>query len=123
LLSSRVTRASSALYVVVTTGVAVAIHQATAFYRGYEPSADFQRLWELVFALLLAIWVDADSRDRPEVDQPSFDVGLFVCLIWIVYLPWYLLRTRGSKGWLWIGGLCALVFLGTILQWLIYAAT
>jgi hypothetical protein len=73
--------------------------------------------------LLLATWVDEDSRGRPEVERPSFDIGLFMYLIWIFYLPWYLLRTRGPKGWLWIAGLFTAAFLGAILQLLIYAAT
>jgi hypothetical protein len=103
--------------------VAVGVYGAAAFYRGYQPSADFYRVSDLVFPLLLAVWIDDDSRGRPEVTRPSFDLGLFVCLIWIVYLPWYLLRTRGPGGWLWIAGLLALMFLGPILQMLIYAAT
>lgn len=102
-------------------GVAVAAYQAASFYQGYEPSVAFHKLWGYVFALLLAIWVDEDSRGRSEMDRPSFDIGMFMGLVWILYLPWYLLRTRGTKGWLWIGGLFALALLGTILQWLIYA--
>jgi hypothetical protein len=45
-----------------------------------------------------------------------------VFLIWILVLPWYLLRTRGRKGWLWIAGLFALAFLGPVVQLLIYVA-
>ena len=86
-------------------------------------NADLYRVSDLVFPLLLAMWIDDDSRGRPEVTRPSFDLGLFICLIWILYLPWYLLRTRGPRGWLWIAGLLLLVFLGPILQMLIYAAT
>jgi hypothetical protein len=104
-------------------GMAVAAYQAAAFYQGYQPSADFHWLWDFVFALLLATWVDEDSRGRTDVNRPSFDLGLFVCLIWILYLPWYLLRTRGAMGWFWIAGLLLLALLGPILQVLIYAAS
>jgi hypothetical protein len=102
--------------------VAIAMYQAAAFYHGYQPSAYFEQLWAFVFALLLAIWVEADSRGRSDVERPSLDIGLFMYLIWFLYLPWYLLRTRGAKGWLWMAGLFALAFLGPILQLLIYAA-
>lgn len=112
------------LRVTIGMGVAVAVYQAAAFYGGaYQPSADFERLWGGVFAILLATWVDEDSRGRQEVERPSFDLGMFIFLIWILYLPWYLLRTRGAKGWLWIAGLLALAFLGPILQLLIYVAS
>lgn len=119
----RATRSIALLSVAIAMGVAVAVYQVAAFYRGYQPSADFQQLWRYVWALLLAIWVEEDSRGRLEADRPSLDLGLFLYVIWIVYLPWYLLRTRGPRGWLWIAGLFALAFLGAILQLLIHAAT
>jgi hypothetical protein len=117
------TRSIVVLGVVVAMYIVVAIYAAAAFYRGYQPSVGFYRASDLIFPLLLAIWVDEDSRGRPEVTWPSFDMGFFISLIWILYLPWYLLRTRGPRGWLWIAGLLGLVFLGPILQWLIYAAS
>src|SRR5262245_8323977 len=105
-------------------GVAVAVYRAAALHAGaYEPSQDFERLWSVVFAVLLAAWVDEDSRGRQDVQLPSLDLGMFVFLIWVLYLPWYLLRTRGRQGWLWIAGLFALAFLGPVLQLLFYAAT
>jgi hypothetical protein len=121
--ANRVTRSATFLGVLVAMGMAVAAYQAAAFYQGYQPSADFHWLWDFVFALLLATWVDEDSRGRTDVNRPSFDLGLFVCLIWILYLPWYLLRTRGAMGWFWIAGLLLLALLGPILQVLIYAAS
>ena len=102
--------------------VAVALYQAAVFHLGHQTSANFEKVWSLVFPLLLASWVDEDSRARPEVYRPSFDIGLFVYLVWILYLPVYLLRTRGARGWLWIAGLLALAFLGTMLQWAIFLA-
>jgi hypothetical protein len=117
------TRSIIVLGAVVAMYVAFAVYGAAAFYQGYQPSAELYRLSDFVFPLLLAMWVDEDSRGRTEVTRPSFDMGLFICLIWILYLPWYLLRTRGPAGWIWIAGLLGLVFLGPILQMLIYAAS
>jgi hypothetical protein len=111
------------LRVTIAMGAAVAVYRTAAFYAGaYELSMDFERLWGGVFAALLAAWVDEDSRGREDVALPSFDLGMFVFLIWILFLPWYLLRTRGAKGWLWIAGLFTLAFLGPVLRLLIYAA-
>jgi hypothetical protein len=122
--ATQVSRSSIFLRVTIAMAVAVAVYRAAAFYAGsYEPSSDFERLWGGVFAVLLAAWVDEDSRGRQDVQLPSFDIGMFVFLIWILVLPWYLLRTRGRKGWLWIAGLFALAFLGPALQLLIYAAS
>jgi hypothetical protein len=108
---------------IVGVSVAVALYQATVFYLGYETSAEFERVWSYVFPFLLAFWVEEDSRDRPGVYRPSLDMGLFICLVWIFYLPFYLVRTRGANGWFWIAGLFSLAFLGTILQLAIYAAS
>jgi hypothetical protein len=120
---TRSPRSSLFLRATIAMAVAVAVYRAAAFYGGaYQPSSDFERLWGAVFALLLAAWVDDDSRGRQDVQLPSFDLGMFVFLIWILVLPWYLLRTRGRKGWLWIAGLFALAFLGPVVQLLIYAA-
>ena len=102
--------------------VLVALYQATAYYHGYQPSEDFQKVWAYVFVFLLAFWVDEDSRGRAEIYRPSFDIGFFMMLIWVLYLPYYLVRTRGSQGWVWIVGLFSLAYLGTILKWIVYAA-
>jgi hypothetical protein len=114
------TRSLVVLGVIVALCVAVAAYQTTAFYRGYAPSAGFTHLWGGVFAALLAIWVEEDSRGRPDVGLPSLDLGLFMFLMWFLLLPWYLLRTRGPKGWLWIAGLFAAAFLASLLQLLIF---
>jgi hypothetical protein len=107
----------------VGVSVAVALYQAVIFYFGREISEEFERVWGYVFAGMLAFWVDEDSKNRTEIDRPSFDIGLFIYLAWVLYLPYYLLKTRGSKGWLWILGLLVLAFLGALLQLVVYAAS
>lgn len=116
-------RSATLLRWTVGTSVVVALYQATVFHLGYETSVEFQRVWGYVFPLLLACWVEEDSRGRSEIYRPSFDIGLFIYLIWILYLPFYLLRTRGKNGWLWIVGLFSLAFLGAILRLAIYAVS
>lgn len=114
---------STVLRWTIGLGVIVAIYQAAIFHLGLQASADFEKVWGYVFAGMLAFWVDTDSKNRAEIYRPSFDIGLFIYLVWLVYLPYYLLRTRGRRGWFWIIGLFGLAFLGTILQLLIYVAS
>lgn len=114
------TRGRVVLGVIVFLCVAVAAYETAAFYQGYAPSAGFLRLWAGVFAGLLAIWVQEDSRGRPDVSLPSLDLALFMFLMWFLLVPWYLLRTRGPRGWLWIAGLFAAAFLAALLQLLIF---
>jgi hypothetical protein len=101
----------------------VAIYQAVIFHLGFETSAEFEKAWGYVFAGMLAFWVDEDSKGRPEIYRPSFDIGLFIYFIWLIYLPYYLLQTRGRKGWLWMLSLFVLAFLGALLQLALYAAS
>jgi hypothetical protein len=103
--------------------VAVAVYQAVTFYLGLQTSAEFGKVWGYAFTGMLAFWVDEDSKRRPEFDRPSFDIGLFMYLAWLVYLPYYLLKTRGRNGWLWILGFLLLGFLGALLQLAVYAAS
>jgi hypothetical protein len=114
------TRGMVVLGVIVFLCVAVAAYETAAFYQGYAPSTGFLHLWAGVFAGLLAIWVQEDSRGRRDVSLPSLDLALFMFLMWFVLVPWYLLRTRGRRGWLWIAGLFAAAYLAALLQLLIF---
>jgi len=48
-------------------------------------------------------------------------VSIYQALLF--YLPYYLIRTRGRIGWLWLLGLVVLNYLGVLLQWVVYAAS
>ena len=78
-------------------------------------------LAELLYIILLVLWVDADSKDHPQITRP-FDYGFFVYLFWLPYLPYYLWRTRGPLGLLMFSGLLALFLLGWLVQMSIYLA-
>ena len=107
----------------IGVSVVVAFYQAGTFYLGLQISAEFEKVWRYVFAGMLAFWVDEDSKKRSGIDRPSFDIGLFIYLAWLIYLPYYLLKTRGRRGWLWILGLLVLAFLGVLMQLVVYAAS
>ena len=63
--------------------------------------------------ILLVLWVDADSRGRPQIARP-FDYGFLLYLFWLPYLPYYLWRTRGLLGLLMFAGFLILLFLDWI---------
>ena len=110
------------LRLIVAVSCLVALYQAALFYLGSQTSETFEKVWGFVFVGLMAFWLDADSRDRSNIYRPSFDLGFFIFIMWVFYLPYYLIRTRGRRGWLWLLGLGVLVYLGVLLQWAVYAA-
>jgi hypothetical protein len=111
------------LRLIVAVSCLVAMYEATLFSLGAQTSEAFEKVWGCAFAGLLAFWVDTDSRGRSNIYRPSFDLALFVLLVWVIYLPYYLIRTRGRRGWLWLLGLGVLVYLSVLLQWAVYAAS
>ena len=74
-----------------------------------------------VSVILVGMWVDADSRGRPNIYRP-YEYGWLVYVYWIPYIPYYLWRTRGAKGLLLFVVLLAVLFSAEIVQWLIYVA-
>jgi hypothetical protein len=107
---------SALLRLTIVLACIVAVYQAVVFHLGSQPSRGFNFIWAFTFTGLLTFWMGADSKDRGKVWVPSFDVGLFMYVIWFLYLPYYLIRTRGRRGWVRILGLLGLVLLGTLLQ-------
>lgn len=70
-------------------------------------------------ALLIASWVDTDSKDHPQVGR-SFDFGFLVLTFCLPYLPYYLWRTRGAAGLLVFAGFVGLFCAGFFVQLVIY---
>jgi hypothetical protein len=80
-----------------------------------------ESLADLVTLILLALWIDADSRDHPQIARP-YDYGFLVYVFWLPYLPYYLCRTRGPLGLLMFAGFLILMLLGSLVQLGIYMA-
>jgi hypothetical protein len=74
----------------------------------------FGILWAITFNLILAMWVEADSRSRPEIYRP-YNLGFFAFFFWFAYVPYYLVRTRRLVGVLWLVGFLSLYLLGFLL--------
>src|SRR5882672_5378980 len=103
------------LLTLAAISVLVAVYEAVLYWFDMEPTRSVLSLWTFVFAILLVLWVDADSKDYPRIYRP-FEYGYLVLLFWIPYLPYYLWRTRRAAGLLLLAGLVTLYFLGDLLQ-------
>jgi hypothetical protein len=73
----------------------------------------------ILATILLALWIDADSKDHPEIMRP-FEYKFLVWIFLIFYLPYYLLKTRGIAGLAPLAGFVALFASGIIVKLAIY---
>jgi hypothetical protein len=100
-----------------------ATQAVTGFYlalRTELPPA-FTVLYPLGLLWAVGWWLRRDSRARGA--GWVFDMGLFLYVAWPVFMPYYLLKTRGAKGLLvvlgfaaaYLGGLIAGVTLSVLL--------
>jgi hypothetical protein len=110
---------NSLLLGLVAGSVLVGIYDAAFYWRGMEPARPLGALWQVVFAVLLVLWLENDSRGRPEIDRP-FDFRFLAFIYWMPYLPYYLWRTRRAAGMLLLTGFLVLFFLRQLLMWGIY---
>src|SRR5437867_283025 len=70
------------------------VHQGILYWHNSQDTRDLLSIWQLLFVLIVALWVDADSKGYPQIYRPH-EYGYLVLLYWIPYLPYYLWRTRG----------------------------
>jgi hypothetical protein len=77
---------------VVISQFGLGLYQA----QGIEPPAALTLVSLLGLLWIIGWWLRADSRKR----QVSlvYDMGLFLYVAWPIIMPYYLLRTRGTKG-------------------------
>jgi hypothetical protein len=104
---------------VAALAVAIAAFGAYAglvISRDMEPSEVASRLWSVIMWLLIVGWILEDSKGREVIYRPfcfGFLVGMFV----VPYTPYYLVKTRGLVGLLWIAG-GVVVYIVSSLPWL-----
>lgn len=76
-------------------------------------------IWYIAWWWALTLWVLRDAHER---GLPlAFDQGLFVYIAWPVYIPIYLVRSRGWKGILWLALFAGIYGLSIVLA--VMAAT
>lgn len=105
----------------VAGSVLVAVYDAIAYWHDAEPTSVVATAWPIAFMVLLALWIVEDSKAFPTIQRP-FEYEFLVFMLALLYLPYYLWRTRGMYGLLWLGGFVALYSLGYLAQLVILAA-
>jgi hypothetical protein len=85
---------------------------------GLSPSEGFAFLNYVGFGLAIAWWIHSDSR-RLGIRE-SLDEGWLVYLVWPLFLPYHLFKTRGARGGLTLLGLIGLYVLTYALGLLVY---
>ena len=90
----------------VTIALMIAASGLAAY--GLEVSDRTYWLWVYGYGLLLAWWVKQDRRKRGYT--APFEYEAFVFFAWPIMAPYYLYRTRGSRGLMWGVGIFAFSF-------------
>jgi hypothetical protein len=96
-----------------------ALFEGLYYRRGVPSTPATAALANVLSAFLVALWIDADSKDHPQVGR-SFDYGYLVLMFCLPYLPYYLWRTRGAGGLFMLAGFLGLFLMGFFVQLLIY---
>lgn len=97
----------------------VAAYVVMLYLKGFAMSEPFINSWALVYLMLGVMWIDLDSRSRPDVYRP-FEYGFLVVIYWIPYVPYYLYRTRGTKGLVYFAAFVGLYVLADLAPWIVY---
>ena len=103
----------------VSVSTISAVFEGLYYRHGIPSTPATSALAVVLSAFLLALWIDADSKDHPQVER-SFDYGYIVLIFWLPYLPYYLWRTRGAGGLFMFAGFLGLFSMGFFVQLLMY---
>jgi len=96
-----------------------AVFDGLFYLRGIPSAPASATLAGALSVFLLALWIDADRTDHPQV-QRSFDYGFLVLMLWLPYLPYYLWSTRGAAGLFMFAGFIGLFSMGFFILLLMY---
>ena len=110
------------LIAIVALFVLVGVGDAYIYWRGAEEAPHLNADWTVGSTLLLATWIDLDSRSYPEIYRP-FEFGFLAILCTPVYFPYYLFRTRKWRGAIWLASFILLSALGYLLKIAIYSVS
>lgn len=88
----------------------------TYFFTEYYPGDGAVTFYTVLVYLLVAWFVELDSKSQGKKIYRVYEHGLLVYYSWPVYVPYYFLKTRGWRG------LMILVCLGLLLllDWIAY---
>ena len=105
---SRATSPTALLYTFLTLAQ---VTSGIYLERELEPPPSFALIYTFGFLWVIGWWLLRDSRKRDVAWV--FDMGLFLYLAWPFIMPYYLLKTRGTKGLLVILGFLG-VYVGAL---------
>ena len=92
-LLKQLTSPSGLLYLfLVLTQIVAGAYSAS----GLEPPASFTLIYIFAFLWIIGWWLRVDSRRRGL--SWVFDMGLFLYVAWPFILPYYVVKSRGTKG-------------------------
>jgi hypothetical protein len=107
---SRIASPTVLLYsFVAITGVADAVY----FRRQIEPPVIFTLIRWVGLLWVMGWWLRTDSRKRAV--HSVYDMGFFLYIAWPLVMPYYLVKTRGAKGLLFVLAFFAALVGGVIL--------
>jgi hypothetical protein len=88
-------------------------------YAGFEVEQGLVHYFAATFGTFFALgyWYFDDCR-KYKISVP-IDEGWFLFFAWFLLLPFHLVRTRGFRGFLVIGGFIAVIVIGNLLGWII----
>lgn len=98
-----------------------ALYGGISFWHDLGASEPLLGLSTFISVILVAMWVDADSRGRSNIYRP-YEHGWLVYTYWIPYVPYYLWRTRGVRGMLLFGALLSLLLSWWVVQYIMALA-
>ncbi|RQO39722.1 hypothetical protein DBV14_30660 [Variovorax sp. KBW07] len=102
-----------AAFVVACLGMAA--YEMLFFWYDAETSRSTVLVSNFVTIFFLIFWLDADSKEHPDIYRP-YEYNQLLIFLWLPYLPYYLWRTRGVAGLFLLGGILGLYFSGTFGQ-------
>ena len=102
------------IYAAISVSVLFAIYFGCLLARNLEPNEQLTQVYWWVTAIILATWLIADTRDLRRT-EPTFDYGWFILFAFIVYVPYYLISTRGWRGVLMLAGSVLVLLLPFVL--------
>ncbi len=116
-------RAIARIILITIVGLAIfaAGADAALYQRDGVGAERLSLAWAIIFSLLVAMWIEADSRGNPKVYRP-YDFAFLMYLVWPLYLPYYLVRTRGTWGLAWLMGFVSLYLLSWAFRRVIWLA-
>lgn len=99
--------------------VVSAWHTSAFYWQGMEPSAKVTGASNYFSFLLLVLWIATDRKKYPQISWP-YEYGFLIFPYAILYLPYYLWRTRRLHGLLVLAGFLGLFWMGFAVQYAIF---